>query len=56
MLMLCGKEDGLMIENTRRAIADSHFDLGNEDECKRLYAMWLEADPNWGWGYIGWSD
>lgn len=18
--------------------------------------MWLMEDPNWGWGYIGWSD
>lgn len=56
MLTLCGKEDGLVVENTRRAIADSHFELGNEEECDRLYGMWLKSDPNWGWGYIGWSD
>lgn len=56
MLALCGKEDDLMVENTRRAIADSHFELGNEEECDRLYDMWLGSDPNWGWGYIGWSD
>lgn len=56
MLVVCGKEDDLIIENTRRAIADSHFELGNEEECDRLYGMWLESDPNWGWGYIGWSD
>lgn len=56
MLAVCGDEDDLIIENTRRAIADSHFELGNEEECDRLYSMWLGADPNWGWGYIGWSD
>lgn len=56
MLELCGKADGLLVENTRRAIADSHFELGNEEECDRLYSMWLDEDPNWGWGYIGWSD
>jgi tetratricopeptide (TPR) repeat protein len=41
--------------NTRRAIADSHFYLGNEAECDRLYSEWLEADPKWGWGYVGWA-
>lgn len=56
MLTLCGTEDDLVVENTRRAIADSHFELGNEEECDCLYGMWLESDPNWGWGYIGWSD
>jgi len=56
MLQLCRNDDTLIIENTRRAIADSHYELGNATECDRLYSAWLEADPKWGWGYIGWSD
>jgi tetratricopeptide (TPR) repeat protein len=48
-------DDGLAIENTRGAIADSYFELGNEAECDRLYSEWLEADPEWGNGYVGWA-
>ena len=56
MLERCGRTDDLLIENTRRAIAESYFELGNGQEGERLYEMWLLDDPDWGWGYIGWSD
>lgn len=56
MIKLLDGGDQLTIENTRRAIADSHYALGNLVECDRLYSNWLKADPAWGWGYIGWSD
>jgi len=56
LLKVCGDKDELLIENTRRAIADSHYALGNEQECDRLYSMWLTSDPSWGWGHIGWAD
>ncbi|MBU7006588.1 YecA family protein [Phosphitispora fastidiosa] len=56
LLKVCGDKDELLIENTRRAIAESHYALGNEQECNRLYSKWLTSDPTWGWGYIGWSD
>ena len=48
--------DSLLIENTRRALADSFFATGKPEECDRLYRKWLDEDPAWGWGYIGWSD
>ena len=48
-------DDRLTIENTRRAIADSYFALGDEAECDRLYSEWLETDPKWGQGYVGWA-
>jgi hypothetical protein len=51
-----GDGNKLFIENTRRAIADSHWVLGNQAECDRLYELWLADDATWGWGYIGWSD
>jgi tetratricopeptide (TPR) repeat protein len=47
-------EDSQMMQNTRRAIADSYYELGDTGECDRLYRQWLEEDPKWGWGYIGW--
>lgn len=56
MLERCGTEEDLIIENTRRAMADSYFELGNDQEGEQLYRMWLDADLDWGWGYIGWSD
>lgn len=56
MIKLCDQEDSLTIENAKRAIAESHFLLGNEEACGKLYSKWLTEDPNWGWGYIGWSD
>jgi len=48
-------DDSLTIENTRRIIADSYFELGDEAECDKLYSEWLEADPKWGQGYVGWA-
>ena len=56
LLERAGDSDTLMKENTRRAIADSFFALGNATECDRLYQAWLDKDPAWGWGHIGWSD
>jgi len=56
IIKLCGQEDELIIENAKRAIADSYFALGDTEECDKLYSQWLDEDPAWGWGYIGWSD
>jgi hypothetical protein len=48
--------DQYLIEGFRRALAESHFAVGAEETGERLYREWLEADPTWGWGWIGWSD
>ena len=48
-------DDRLTIENTRCAIANSYFELGDETECDRLYSEWLETDPKWGLGYVEWA-
>ena len=45
-----------MTENRRRALAESYFELGNAAKAEALYGEWLKADPQWGWGWIGWSD
>lgn len=55
LLEICD-DDELIIENTRRGLAESHFALGNKQKCDQLFKEWLSNDPAWGWGYIGWSD
>ena len=49
-------DDDLMIENRRRALAESYFELGETDRAEALYRDWLSADPGWGWGWISWAD
>jgi tetratricopeptide (TPR) repeat protein len=49
-------DDRLSIQNRRRAWAESLFELGATEEAEGLYREWLNQDPRWGWGWIGWSD
>jgi len=49
-------ERGLMVENRRRALAESYFELGETDRAEALFERWLAVDPCWGWGWIGWAD
>lgn len=49
-------DDDLMTENRRRALAESYYELGETGKAESLYRDWLNADPSWGWGWIGWSD
>ena len=55
LLQWCGS-DKLLVENTRRGMATAYFELGENAIAERLYTEWLEEDPDWGYGYIGWSD
>jgi tetratricopeptide (TPR) repeat protein len=48
-------DDELMTENRRRALAESYFELGETEKAEALYREWLKTDPQWGWGWIGWS-
>lgn len=47
--------DQATTEILRRAIAETYAELGDLQTCDRLFEEWLNEDPNWGWGYIGWS-
>src|SRR6266571_4133065 len=49
-------EDGLTTGNFRRALADSYFETGHQQKADELYQSWLDDDPAWGWGWIGWTD
>lgn len=55
-LRIFDPEDELMMENCRRALAESYFELGETGRADALYREWLNADPQWAWGWIGWSD
>jgi tetratricopeptide (TPR) repeat protein len=49
-------EDQLMIENRRRALGGAYFDAGMAEKAEELFSSWLDADPGWGFGWIGWAD
>jgi hypothetical protein len=55
-LKLFPDESPNLVKNMKCAIADSYFSLGNKKKTDSLYREWLEKDPQWGWGWIGWSD
>ena len=42
--------------NIRRAYAECYFDEGNFEIFDGSYTKWLQKEPDWGWGWIGWSD
>ncbi len=56
IIPLVDPKERLLQENMRRAVAESCFNMGEAPEADRLYEEWLAADPEWGWGWIGWSD
>lgn len=45
--------DNTFHENALRDIADEYGYSGNPDKCLSLYEEYLEKDPLWGWGWIG---
>lgn len=55
LLKWCGNDE-IINKNTQRAIADAYFGLGDTATGDHLFTEWLNDDPDWGWGYIGWSD
>jgi tetratricopeptide (TPR) repeat protein len=48
--------DELFTGNTRISMAEAYIELGDTGTAEQLYREWLQDDPEWGWGYIGWSD
>jgi hypothetical protein len=43
----------LTLENAKRAIAETHFYLGNIKKGEELFEKYLSENPRWGWGWIG---
>jgi tetratricopeptide (TPR) repeat protein len=50
------REDHTLTENRRRALGGAYFDAGMTEKAEELFGSWLDADPGWGWGWIGWAD
>ena len=50
------REDQELTENRRRALGGAYFDAGMTEKAEELFGSWLDADPGWGWGWIGWAD
>ena len=42
--------------NVRTALAETYYQLGEKDNADSLYEKWLKDEPDWGWGWIAWSD
>jgi tetratricopeptide (TPR) repeat protein len=55
-LIQWGGKDELLASNTRISMAEAYFELGDTAAAEQLYKEWLRDDPDWGWGYIGWSE
>lgn len=47
--------DQLLVENWRRAIAEAWFWLGETSKADQMFRNWLDHDPQWGFGWIGWA-
>ena len=48
--------DELLINNTRIALAEAHYSIGDESGGEQLFEEWVREDPDSGWAYSGWSD
>jgi hypothetical protein len=46
----------LPIDGFKAALAQSHFELGDRQTGDRLFHAWLEELPDWGSGWVAWSD
>ena len=54
ILQICwSRSDDLFHENAKRDIADAYADMGNIQKSYQLYEEYLQEDPLWGWGWIG---
>lgn len=50
------ESDPLIMENMKRAEAESYFALGRVEQGEKLFARLVEEFPKSAWGYIGWAD
>jgi len=48
--------DELLINNTRIAMGEAHYDLGDETGGEQIFKDWIQEDPDCGWAYSGWAD
>lgn len=49
-------DDQLLIQNMRRGLAESTWGIGQNQRADELFDKWLNQNPRWSWGWIGWAD
>ena len=42
--------------NIRISLAETYYRMGKAKEADAFFHRWLSVEPDWGWGWIGWSD
>lgn len=42
--------------NVRSSLAECYFKMGMFEKAESLFRDWLSVEPDWGFGWIGWSD
>jgi len=42
--------------NIRVSLAETYYQIGDRGKADSLFREWLGLEPDWGWGWIGWSD
>lgn len=42
--------------NIRTSLAQTYYQIGELEVADTLFRGWLQLEPDWGWGWIGWSD
>src|ERR1035437_7457414 len=50
------REDGVITGDFPQAPGGPPFQTGHQQQADELYQSWLDDDPVWGWGWIGWAD
>ncbi len=48
--------DPLLVENLKGDMAEASFGLGAAEQAASWFQQWLDDDPQWGWGWVRWSD
>ena len=48
--------DELLANNTRIALGEAHFDMGDAKGGEQVFQEWIREDPDCGWAYSGWAD
>jgi tetratricopeptide (TPR) repeat protein len=49
-------DDQPLIQNMQRALAESISGIGDSQRADELFQKWLDENPRWSWGWIGWAD
>jgi tetratricopeptide (TPR) repeat protein len=49
-------DDQPLIQHMQRGLAESIWGIGENQRADALFQKWLDENPRWSWGWIGWAD